>query len=268
MSEENIIPTAINAEIVPAQIDETQTTAAPEGATPTQQFAIPEPYKEKGWAKNLKNEEDLWKMLDNTQALVGKKTVALDFAKATPKEIDDYYNQLRPADKAAYDFAEIPDDQKEVYADLLHKHGISAKQGSDLVKEYAALQKTQLEKAYDKDAFVDELKNSFGPNYEEPVKKITNALSRNLNDQDKKILDSMPNQYIGAVYRLADKIISAYGAQELGTAANAPTASTPIDKETMASQFRQEIRAMKTRPHTQAELSELTSKLTNLYRGK
>lgn len=265
MSADIVIPETLAEN--PAPQAEIASSPEPKPEEVQSKFAVPEPYKEKGWAKNLKNEDDLWKMLDNTQALVGKKTVALDFEKATPKEIDDYYAQLRPADKSAYDLAEMPEEQKTIYADLLHKHGISAKQGSDLAKEYMAMQKAQLEKAYDKDAFIEELKGSFGSNYEETTKKITNALSRNLNEQDKQILEGMPNQYVGAVYRLADKILSAYGAQELSTAASAPSPAAPTDRETIASEIRKEIRTMKMRPHTQAELSTLTGKLANLYRS-
>lgn len=238
----------------------------PQDTPPDKQFAIPESYKDKGWAKNIKSEDDVWKMLDNTQSLVGKKTVVPDFEKATPKEIDDYYAQMRPADKSAYDLAPIPDTERETYAELLHKHGISAKQGSDLIKEYAALQQEQLQKAYDKDAFFAELKESFGPSFEETTKKLSQSLALNLNEQDKNILNSMPNQYVALVYRLANNITNAYGVNELGIGASAPSSIAPVNIEAEATKLREQIRTIKTRPHTAAELSQLIGKLTNLYK--
>lgn len=85
-------------------------TPAPESAaapvaTPTpapSDFAIPEAYKDKPWASKVKSHDDLWKQLENTQSLIGKKAIAPDFKTATPQEIEDYYSQMRPADKAEF----------------------------------------------------------------------------------------------------------------------------------------------------------------------
>lgn len=233
-------------------------------------FTVPDAYKEKVWAKGMKSTDDLWKQIDNTQALIGKKMVAPDLEKATPKEIEDYYATLRPADKAAYQFdEEIPAEQKTAYADMLHKHGISAKQGNDLIKDYMAMEKATVEKMYDKDSFLAELKTSFGAEHEKVAGQAAKTLAANLNAEDKALLEKVPNQFLGLIYRTVANLNKAYGASESGAPANsAPGNIGAVDVEAQATKIRNDIQALTSRPHTFEEKQTLVNQLAALYKGK
>ena len=255
-------------EIEPVIAPATTTEVTPTVTDPKpDEFSVPDAYKEKGWAKNIKSNDDAWKMLDNAQSLAGKKTVAPDWDKATPKEIEDYYAQLRPADKSAYQFDEgLPDEMKTAFSDMLHKHGISAKQGNDLIKDYMAVEQATAAKMYDKDGFMAELKTSFGNDYEKVAGDTAKILASHLNENDKALLDKIPNQYLGVIYRVAANLNKAYGASESGSAASAPSTVSVVDVEKRAGEIRNEIIAISRRQHTAEEKQKLVDELSNLYK--
>ena len=243
----------------------------PNGTDPSPPaFAIPDAYKDKPWAAKVQNQDDLWKQLENTNILIGKKAVAPDWEKATPKEIEDYYAALRPADKSAYQFdEEIPAEQKTAYADMLHKHGISAKQGNDLIKDYMAMEKANVEKMYDKDGFIAELKTSFGAEHEKVAGEAAKTLAANLNADDKALLEKVPNQFLGLIYRAVANLNKAYGATESGApASGSPSAVPAVDIEVAATKLRDDIQALSRRAHTVDEKQKLVNELAALYKGK
>jgi len=278
MTEE--VPAAAHA--TPAIETPVATPAAAQPAAPPSDFAIPDVYKDKPWAAKVKSSDDLWKQLENTQSLIGKKAIAPDFKTATPKEIEDYYAQMRPADKSEYQFDEtIAPEQKGAYADLLHKHGISAKQGNDLIKDYVALQNTQAAKLFDNDAFVADMKKSFGDNYKEVAfKEVSDILKSQLSEADFKMIDiDMPNVYAAAVYKataklqkdykeLAANLHKKYGVTESAAAANAPATVGTVDIESQANKLRDDIKAISRRNHTAEEKQALVNQLANLYKKR
>lgn len=253
-------------EITPPGTD----TAPPASTPPATQpdFAIPDGYKDKPWAAKIKTPDDLWKQLDNTQALVGKKMVVPDWDKADPKEIDEYIGNLRPKDKTAYKFADdVPEEQRTAYADMLHDVGIPAYQANKLIEKYMGLEKAQSAKMYDKDGFMAELKASFGDGYEKTSGDTAKVLSAHLNEKDRAALEHIPNQFLGLIYRVAASMQKAYGASEGGAAGEGGAGGASVDQEANRKRIRGEITALDKKPHTAEDKQKLLDQLTATYKG-
>jgi hypothetical protein len=248
MTEETIVDTASSQE-TQAPTEQRQAIVEPAQSevkteTEIKQFAIPDAYKDKAWATKVKSEDDLWKQLENTQSLIGKKAVVPDFKTATPAEIEDYYKQLRPQDKSAYAFdEETPPELKEAYGDLLYNNGISEHQGNEIIKQFREMEKAQLDKLYSADGFTVELEKSFGKNYKEQAGAAANLMKQHLNKEDAALLDKMPNQFLAMLYRYTDNIKKSYGASEGDKAAS--KSSGTIDKETRISEIFAELSKVK-----------------------
>ena len=50
----------------------------------TQQFSVPEAYKDAGWAQNIKSPDDLWGQFANAQSLIGKRPAGIPLADGGP----------------------------------------------------------------------------------------------------------------------------------------------------------------------------------------
>src|SRR5688572_22407573 len=92
------------------------------------EYKIPDAYKDKPWASKIKTEEDVWKQLDNTQELVGKKH-AHPAKDAPPEEWDKYFAGLRPETAEAYEFKDHPNPEfAKSVGNILFEAGISEHQ--------------------------------------------------------------------------------------------------------------------------------------------
>lgn len=244
----------------------TETPAAP--AAPS--FSIPDAHKEKPWAAKIQSSDDMWKIIDNNQALIGKKIVVPDFEKADPKEIEEYIGQLRPKDKTAYKFADdVPEAERTAYSDMLLDVGIPAYQANKLIEKYMGLEKAKVAEMYDKDGFMAELKSSFGDDYEKVSGEVAKTLAANLSADDKQLLERVPNKFLGIIYRAAASLNKAYGATESGAQTNTPPGQvSEVNLEKRASELRNEIIAITNKPHTAEEKQRLVDELNSLYNPK
>jgi hypothetical protein len=234
-------------------------------ATPASEFKIPDEYKEKGWTKALKSESDLWKTLDNAQGLIGKKMVVPNLNEATPEQVEEYYSQLRPKEKSEYKFGEeVAQEVKDSFADIFYKHGISAKQGNDLVQDYLQFERQNLAKAYDADDFVKELKSSFGDGYEKDFSESSALLRNVMSKEDAELLEKTPNRYLGIIHRLANKINKAYGIQEGGAPANNSSVGKVVNSQEERMSIIKELGKLQSRPHSLQEKQDLLHKLNSI----
>lgn len=132
-------------------------------------FVVPDAYKEKIYAKALKSQDDVWKMLDNAQSLVGKK-IGVPTDTSTPEEIAVFNKAFGVPDKAD-DYAIEPTEEitklygeadKEVmteFKQVLHKANANGKQAEILKEGYSNIiggmvkrleaQKVEADKAFD-----------------------------------------------------------------------------------------------------------------------
>lgn len=253
----------------PAPTPDPAAPPAPDPAAPPPvEYKIPDAFKDKPWASKIKSEEDLWKQLDNTQGLLGKKNL-YPAADATPEQMDEYFSGLRPESVEKYDFGENhpnPEFAKGV-GELLFSAGISEHQAKKLIPAYQAMETAALEKATSADGFKEVMTKSFGEKYEGNVAAISKEIGQHASPEDQKIFEAMPNEYIGALYRMVANVQKAYGVTESGGAhTEKGGAPVQVDIAKERSRIRQEMFALETRPHTAAEKQALQNQLDDLYK--
>ena len=119
-------------------------------------FAVPVEYAEKGYAKDLKSIDDVWKKLDGSQALIGQKAVPT--VESTSEQWDEHYKALgRPNDASGYNFNRegFSDDFKNSQNDeydnavksIFHKAGLNQKQIDVIQPDVERLAVTMQEQA-------------------------------------------------------------------------------------------------------------------------
>lgn len=252
----------------------------PAGATPPPAttppadgaYKIPDAYKDKPWASKIKSEDDLWKQLDNTQQLVGKKVIVPDLTKATDTEREEYYAQTRPADVTAYQFSEDTDPAiKAVLGETMLKNGVSAVQANAVIKAYQEAEKTSTAQFFSTEGMEAEFKKSFGDGWKEASGKaqaIINATvaAKHLSKEDAAALDKLPNPMLALVMRTVDGLTKAYGIKESGAHVNAGGGvATGTDVEAQRKDLRAQIAALPSRHHTADELQGLKDQLAATY---
>lgn len=154
-----------NPEIMPI-MDENQSgtvdiTTSPETPAELPTFSIPEEYREKPFIKNILGSQDpngeLFKQFENLQTMLGKKPKGVPADDAADEEWQQYYESIRPKDKAEYDIplleagegasdidkkiiehlnAQRDDKFLEGVRDILHSEGLTKKQATNIAKKY------------------------------------------------------------------------------------------------------------------------------------
>ena len=232
-------------------------------------FEIPEAYREKGWVKNVKSVDDLFKIHDDAQALIGKKAVIPDLENGADDEVNAYLEQITPKDAAAYDavFGEgVDENMKGALADVLKESNISVAQAKKLLPAYAKLEETVRDEMFSEESFFDTMRESFGESYKEPAAKTASFIAGTLNDSDKALIEEMPNKFLGVLYRMANKVMTDYGAEEGGAGSHVKESTgNPVDVEKNRAALREELRNLSNRPHTVEEKAALIDKLKQSY---
>lgn len=238
----------------------------PENNPPT--FAVPETYKDKGWAGKVKSMDDVFKLVDNLDGLAGKKMVVPDLEKCSEAEIKEFTDSLRGQTKVEdYKFPEGSDSgfTKEV-AQAFHDVGIPASLGNKVIEKYVGIAQKIAESNVSKEGLEGEWKKSFGDNYQESAGKTTNIIKEHLSVDDKKLFESLPNDTLGLVYRLANSMRTAYGANESGKAGENQGTGRGTDIEATRKSLRTQIADMKTHPHDASEYQKLVDALSDTYK--
>lgn len=217
-----------NANADSGNIDPRNLQATPPPTDPDA-YQIPEAYQrreledgkiENAWTDKVKSEEDLWKLAANSQEMIGKKHALPDFDNATPQEVEAYFNQVRPADKADYNF-NLNEGQDLnglglEFAELLHSSGIPKFQGDQMIAKYQAMEAAKQEASFDTESFMEGMSEHFGKNYKEDITSTRELIESNLNDDQKKTFAKVPNDHLTLMYQLASNMAEAYGASEDG----------------------------------------------------
>lgn len=115
-------------------------------------FVIPDEYKDRDYAKGLKSNDDVWKMLDNAQKKIGEKTIVAGIPgeNATEEEIKNF-NKLWGVPEKAEDYKIEADEAMTTmygeedkvvlgqFKELLHKAGANEKQAAILKDGYTQI---------------------------------------------------------------------------------------------------------------------------------
>lgn len=238
-------------------------------------YKVPDAYKDKPWAKNIKSDEDLWKEVDGLTTLKGKKHVAPDFKTAKPEEIEAFFATTRPADKAAYTFADGADEGfKTGLADAMWDAGISEHQYGIIKGKYDAIEAAALERATSSDGFNETMTKNFGEKFDDVVVRGQAAFKTHLTEDQGKLLNVMPNEYIAPLYQLVNSyekqiadMKEKYGVKE-NPDAHTGDGGNPsgTDVDTVRKDLRGKIAAMEKGPHTAEAKQKLVDQLDKTYR--
>lgn len=235
------------------------------------EFVLPDEHKDKPWASKVKSQDDLYKQIENLTAVAGKKN-AYPEADATTEQLDEYFNGLRPESKDAYDFGEDHPNPEFAGAvgDLLFDAGLSKHQADKLIPAYQAMEKAALDEATSAEGYKAEMTGIFGEKYDAGVVAVTNEHKQHLSTEDQQLMEAIPNQYLGMIYRLTTSMQKAYGANEGGggnhSAKGGTTSAVDVNKQ--RSGLRQEITDLGKGMHTAQQKQDLIDKLDATYRNQ
>lgn len=153
---------------------------------------IPETYKDSPVAK-YKTVGELAKGYTEAQKLIGAKGVILPSEKATPEEVDRFYNTLgRPEKADGYKLSPLENlhpelkmtpETESAFKALVHKHGLTAKQADGLYKEYFGMISGSLTKRDEslnasKHEAEKELRMSWGPEYDKNLNSAKRLIEK------------------------------------------------------------------------------------------
>jgi len=209
-------------------------------------FAIPEEYKEKGWAKFFDGKtgdelkSDFFRSYDNSQTLIGKKVE--DYIKTTDLKSLDNYEEIKealtkqignqvevPENVEGYAFNDIlknedgtleyeyPEEALNYFGDKFKDLGLSKEQGQGLLKTYTQFEIEEFQKYTNPDDLENSLKTMFSETGEKSQqrKTVEGLLKEFLPQEDQKFLQrTAPNYTIEMFYRVAKGLVDKYGYKE------------------------------------------------------
>jgi hypothetical protein len=183
---------AVNVEAKP------QTESQPSQQSQPSSFAVPETYATKDWAKGIKTADDLWKLTDNAQSLIGKRPAGVPAPDAPDAEWDKFYAAAgRPEKADGYKLSDVeglPEGldlapYKEKASSILHGAGLNQKQAD---KVWQMFIKAEMESANGNSAKITEnqaaidkefdavVKEHFGDKYDEVSKTALDFVNKHV----------------------------------------------------------------------------------------
>jgi len=250
------------APTAPVTTDNTPITT-PADVTPTE-FTPPEEYKDKGWAKNIKSVEDLWKNNDNAQGLIGKKTIGGVEDWDNAEQRTEFFNKMTPE---KYEVEGLQESNADAYNDVFKESGLSNWQAQNLVTKVNEMQNAELETLMSKDGFDTVMKESFNGDTE-AQSGAKALLDKNTNEADQTILSTLTNEQAGAMYRMANSFSKTHGVSE-GQAINSEASSQTGggDVKATRAQIYKEMTALAGKPHGAEQKQALQARLDATYTG-
>jgi len=193
----------------PTGNEATTTQSAPE-------FVIPAEYQEKGWAKNIKSEADLWKGMDNAQSLIGKKTIGIpDFENAKDEELADYYTHTRPKDSADYEIGEqFSDEEKKALQSVFYDNGLTKTQAKNVLAKIQDGIDKDVAENYGETGLKAEFEQRFGKEWEKEIVPVKDTMKAVFTEEQLQAINELPNKAIGSLFAMTKQIMAKYGANE------------------------------------------------------
>lgn len=224
-------------------------------------FFVPDEYKESGWTKNIRSYDDLWKMNANAQKVIGQKTIGIPTENSTDEEVASFYEKLRP--EKAEDYAiELDGDDKALFEKLFHENGISVRQAKALVGGY----KESIEKVnshmFSQESYNKEMTERFGEKFDAKVKTVVDFITKEADEKDKAALEALPNNVLGVLYSLVDKVQTRYAVKDTDVAKAGGMKAT---NEPNWSDYTKAMTELATRPHSTSDIIELKNKFNIPY---
>ena len=260
---EEVADTVVDTAPAPIAPDNT-TEQTTQTTQETKAFAVPETYKDRGWASKIKSEEDLYKQIDNLSSLVGKKEVFKPTNWEDENSRNEYYKTVRPEKAEDYALPEVfSSEEAKMYQTLLHENGISKYQAEKIFGKLAEMRT----KAYDADGMTEELKKSWGSDVQVKTKQAMDGLKSFAKPEDLAVFDGMPNSVLAAVYRTVSNIMDKYGAKETDIAATSPSSPAKVDITAQRNDLLKQIMAENNKPNVDwTRVDSLKKQLSDTYK--
>ena len=224
---------------------------------PSASFAVPEEYKEEGWTQNIKSYDDLWKMNANAQKMIGKKSL-LPGDDSSDEEWDGFYSKMRPEKQEDYNLSFEDADEKAFFEKAFFESGISKKQAAAIANSYKEAAQRVNAEMYSKQGYDQVLNERFGDKAKDVAGKVTSLLSKELDEQDQKAIEAMPNNIIGVVYGVVNKLMDRYAIKDSDTAALKGASGNPGQPDYEG--YVKAVQDLSHRPHTTADMANLKTK--------
>lgn len=172
------------------------------GSQPDFRTTIPEAYREKTYLRDAKSAEDVFKMLDNAQTLIGKQGKRVPADDAPIEEWNKFFNEAgRPETADKYEFkradgVQVDPEVEKAVKGIFHEAGLSAKQAQAIQSKYDELMGKLQQDAQTKfEAEFDTLaKEMFGDKVDDELKASQELLAQLVPEPAKKFLGTLSNE--------------------------------------------------------------------------
>lgn len=244
------------SDVADAAAQSTETTEVPgESTENVDAFNVPEAYADKGWAKDLKNIDDVYKMLDNAQSLIGKKqTGEIDVANMNDDQLKGLFEKVRPESVDGYELHEsIQGDEADVLRAAAHEFGLHPTQLTGVIEKYREFAQSQLDQAYDPKHFEDAMQAEFGDKYTAQVSEVDGLMEKLVTPEVKQAIDQIAPAQRAAVYNAMAKLKNAFGATEGGVSDSIDGAGGYANAQEAYDRALYELQSLQSEPHTQAQ---------------
>lgn len=164
------------------------------------EFKLPEEYKDKKYLKGVDSEESLYKLLDKTQQLIGKrKEVNL------PKEAKDY-NISRG------EGIESNEEYETAAKEMFHKTGLTEKQAQDVVSwlDIKAVEMYTSGVEAEDAKFEEYIEKEYGNTKDRVYDQVKEVIQENLPEEARRVLERADGVTLGALTVLIDNIRNKY----------------------------------------------------------
>jgi len=241
-----------------------ETAPASEGNT----FNIPEQYQEQKWASNIKSIDSLWENHANAQSLIGKKTIGVPTEESTPEELTEYYSKLRPENVEGYGLEGLSEQELDVYGNAFHENGITKQQAQSILSKHNEYVENQKVEMYSQEGLDSIVKKVFAGD-EQGLESVKSNLREVLSDEQKQMVDTVPNQFLELFYQAQYQTLKKHGANEGNSLINASDkmAMTETQLGEKRNALRDKLGQIKTRPHEKGEYNKVLNELSATYKG-
>jgi len=229
----------------PAEVSRQAATA------PVESFSVPDAYKDKGWAQNIKSMDDLYSQFDNAQSMIGKKSVPS--SDASDEQWNEFFSQLRPEAADNYQLitpegfeGEVNEEVQGQFKQLFHDIGLTDKQAQRLFEGYIDINKEaigQEQTPEQMDAeFKDMMSEKFGDKATEAI-KVANKYIGTLGEEAIDTMNRLPNEQLSVVIQALNNIHKDMGMEDSAPESSGGSTGTTIEElRSRATALRAEIR--------------------------
>lgn len=228
-------------------------------------FAIPEEYQGKEWAKGFEGKSgddlktEIFKALDDKYSNVPD----------VPETSEGYaFNDILKDENGELQY-EYPDEALDFFGDKFKELGLTKEQGQGILKQYTDFELEQFEKYTNAEELDQNVNAMFNGNVAQR-RTVEGLIKEFLSPEDQEFLQkTTPNCTIEMFYKLAKGLTDKYGYQEGTSGGNKGNGSfrmSEAERDKEYNRIASEMEALDRRPHSSAEKENLQRQLDNLFR--